>query len=149
MITKALDNIRSTLAGYVFRVRSEAELQGQVRALLEQRFGGYPTTPDALVECEAIIEEEVRVPGGRFDVSLVFQGERAVRIVLELKLNGSVSEVERQAQRYALMPAVDAVMVVTTSSRLAANLMAPGDVGQPPLPTLGGKPFGVIALRTS
>lgn len=128
-IATAIAAIRSALADYVFRVRSEAELQDQVSVALTA----------------AGIEHAREYPagGGRFDIFC------AGFVVLELKLKGSAAAVERQAQRYALLPNVDAVLVVTTSRRLEAGLMNPGDVGQAPLSTLGGKPFHVIALRTS
>ncbi|MDB4957616.1 MAG: hypothetical protein JWO36_5185, partial [Myxococcales bacterium] len=64
------------------------------------------------------------------------------RLVLELKVKGSAPAVERQAQRYALTDGVDAVAIVTTSQRLARELLRVG--GE----TLGGKPFAVITLRT-
>jgi hypothetical protein len=73
--------------------------------------------------------------------------QRCIRLVLELKVTGSAEAAERQAQRYAQDEGVDAVVVVTSSQKLARQLMAPGDVGQAPLNALGGKPFAVIALR--
>jgi hypothetical protein len=66
----------------------------------------------------------------------------AGRVVLELKLAASAPAVERQAQRYAGAPDVDAVVVVTTSQRLAHEPRRAGAT------ELGGKPFGVIALRS-
>jgi hypothetical protein len=62
--------------------------------------------------------------------------------VLELKLAASAPAVERQAQRYAAAADVDAVVVVTTSQRLAHELRRAG------ADKLGGKQFGVIALRS-
>lgn len=132
----AISSIRSALSGYVFRVRSEAELQDQVVDVLRRALGS-----DVGVS-EVHVDTEVRKDGGRFDVVVQFlpRGQGVQTVVLELKLKASVSAVERQAQRYALMPDVDAVVVVTTSSRLAGQLT--GD-------SLGGKPFAVIALRTT
>lgn len=129
--------IREALSGYLFRARSEAELQAQVVSVLSTKL------PSHLYQ----VATEVRKGGGRFDIALkVAWDEDPCRwrryglVVLELKMRAPVASVERQAQRYALMEDVDAVLVVTTSHRLASQLT--GD-------TLGGKPFGVIAVRTS
>lgn len=136
-IATAIDAIRGALAGYVFRVRSEAELQAQVFDVVCQCAGTKADGEWFLPG--AVITREVKAPGSRFDI--LVQTYHA-RIVLELKLKASAASVERQAQRYALMPDVDAVVVVTTSRRLAAQLTS-SEV------TLGGKPFHVIPLRTS
>lgn len=136
-ITTAIASIRTALAGYTFRVRSEAELQVQVVAALTAQLP------------KSHIETEVMRGSGRFDVVLKLGWDdspmrwcRYVTIVLELKVKSSAAAVERQAQRYALMDDVDAVLVVTTSSRLAIDLAWHGD-------SLGGKPFGAISVRTS
>lgn len=131
--------LRGELGRYVFRVPSEAALQAQVASVLAAVPGLH-------------IDTEVRREGGRFDLLVRYTapGEfYQTSIVIELKVKGSAAAVERQAQRYAKMDDVDAVAVVTTSNRLHAALMAPGDVGQAPVPTLGGKPFYVIVLRTT
>ena len=129
-----MDDIRAALDPYVFQVRREADLQAQVASLL------------AAVPSMAI-DTEVRSGAGRYDL-LVRHTIAAVfyqtTIVLELKLHSTAAAVERQTQRYALMPDVDAVGVVTTSRRLAASLLQGG-----PRSTLGGKPFFVIAVRTT
>lgn len=121
--TETISAIRKALSGYVFRVRDEAELQDLVSEIL------------TLAELDH--RREAIAPGGRFDI-LVAGG-----VVLELKRQAAASAVERQAQRYALVPDVKAVLVVTTSSRLAHQL------ADYPYSTLGGKPFGAIALRTT
>jgi hypothetical protein len=127
-VSDAVAAVGKALSGYVFRVRSEAELQEQVsRVLLTQGWG---------------VAREVRLPGARLDIVVSIQdGPYALRIVLELKLQASAAEVERQAQRYAIMDDVDAVGVVTTSSTLAASL---GSATK-----LGWIPFFVVALRTT
>lgn len=120
----ALDFIRSILARYTFTPLSEADLQAQVAS--------------ALAAAGVEIDREVLAERGRYDIVTTTRG---ARVVIELKLAASAPAVERQAQRYALTEDVDAVVVVTTSYRLAAQLAAAsGD-------TLGGKPFAVIALR--
>jgi hypothetical protein len=122
-----MNDIREACRGFVFRCRSEADLQAAVVARVRAE------QPDAL------IDTEVRVKGGRFDVLVARSG---VALVLEMKMRASVSAVERQAQRYALLDEVDGVMVVTTSSQLAIKLNAHGA-------QLGGKAFGALAVRTS
>jgi hypothetical protein len=111
-------------------VTNEAALQAEVASVLRAGL------PGLLVSCE------VRVSHGRYDILFSF----ARRLVLELKVQGVASDVERQAQRYAMMPRVDGVMVVTTSQRLARQLLQCAAADQPTM--LGGKPFDVVALRT-
>ncbi len=120
--TTAMAAIRAAIAPFVYRVRTEAELQDQVALALDRAGLSY--------------QRELRAAGARFDL----QVRAAATVVLELKLHATAAAVERQAQRYAMMPDVDAVIVVTTSSRLAHQL---------PHATLGGKPFAAIAVRTS
>lgn len=124
----AIDFIRSTLDRYTFRPLSEADLQAQV------------TT--ALAAAGVDVDREVLAERGRYDI---LARTRGARVVLELKLRASAPAVERQAQRYALTDDVDAVIVVTTSARLARELERPGEALG--VDTLGGKPFAVIALR--
>jgi hypothetical protein len=124
----AIAMIRAALADYTFRARDEAELQDQVAAALAKQ------APSVW------IDREVGVPGGRLDILAHVGG---VNVALELKLYAPAAATERQAQRYANLPDIDAVLVVTTSARLAHK------IDDYPYPTLGGKPFGVIALRTS
>lgn len=119
-----IDSIRSILAKYRFTPLHEADLQAQVAT--------------ALATAGVESDREVVAERGRYDLLVHTLG---VRVVLELKVTGSAPAVERQAQRYALTDGIDAVVVVTTSNRLAIELEGPGD------DTLGGKPFAVIALR--
>jgi hypothetical protein len=119
--------IRSALAGYAFTPQNEAELQSQVSDVLSR-----------VLIAGMVIEREHRAASGRYDILVSLDG---LRIVLELKVKGSATEVERQTQRYALDPDVDAVVVVTTKQALAARLLEVGGRA------LGGKPFDVIALR--
>lgn len=117
-----LKQMRTVLDAHAFPSNNEAELQAMVLHVLEV----------ALYDCV----RELAAERGRYDVHVTHDG---FAIVLELKVKGSAGAVERQAQRYALTEGVDAVVLVTTSNRLAAQLRAG---------TLGGKPFTVIALRT-
>lgn len=114
------------LGQYTFRPASEAQLQDQVA--------------EVLARAGLAVDREVRADArSRYDLLIALPG--AGRVVLELKLRASAPAVERQAQRYAEAADVDAVVVVTTSQRLAHELRRGGD-------QLGGKPFGVIALRS-
>lgn len=123
-MSPAIDFIRSLLAKYRFTPLNEADLQAQVAT--------------ALVVAGVEVDREVIAERGRYDLLVRTRG---ACVVLELKITGSAPAVERQAQRYALTAGIDAVVVVTTSNRLAGELSRPdGD-------TLGGKPFAVIALR--
>lgn len=125
----ALRELRLLLDRYRFVASGEADLQRQVVDVLRA---------DPRFE----IAEEVIVDRGRYDILARIGG---LAIVLELKIRGAAAAVERQAQRYAKMPDVDAVAVVTTSARLAAALLAPS--GAVPPNTLGGKPFRAFTLR--
>lgn len=117
-----VDQVAAALGRYQFRPKDEAELQRQVAAVLR--------------DAGIAVELEVRAGTGRYD--LLLPGG----LVVELKVRGSAAEVDRQAQRYAAADDVSAVVVATTSSRLAAGLRRPGST------TLGGKPFRVIHLRS-
>lgn len=157
-VPEIITAIRTALAPYVFRVRTEAQLQDQVTLALATAYPGWR------ISCEVASKAGrydllVRVPwpevnhanwclGLREDTGACDCGEgaeedrdRGIRIVLELKLHSAPAPVERQAQRYAKMEDVDAVCVVTTSRRLAFGLGG--------MATLGGKPFAVVAVRTT
>lgn len=123
----AILEVRAKLAPFTFRAVNEEDLQTQVAKVLRDPAGGG-----------LVITREVIAKASRYDIEVV---RGITRLVLELKVSGSASAVERQAQKYALTDGVDAVLLVTTSSRLARHLLA-----QPP--TLGGKVFEVITLRT-
>jgi hypothetical protein len=123
----AIVGLAQLLGQYAFRPASEAQLQDQVA--------------EVLVRAGLAVDREVRA-GDRDRYDLLVAPPGAGRIVLELKLHASAPAVERQAQRYAAAPDVDAVVVVTTSQRLAHELRRAGAT------ELGGKPFGVIALRS-
>lgn len=126
-LSASIERIRDVLARYTFTPQREADLQAQVS--------------DALASV-MVVDREVIAKRGRYDILVRHNGWR---IVLELKLAASAPAVERQAQRYALSDGIDAVVVVTTSNRLARELERPGEALG--VETLGGKPFAVIALR--
>lgn len=127
-ITEVLQRIRSACTAYVFRCSREVDLQEQVATALG--YGSITTRREVIAE------------HGRYDL-LVEQPHATgpIRVVLELKMKGSAAAVERQAQRYAMTDDVDAVVIVTTSARLAHSL-SNGGQGE-----LGGKMFRTIVLR--
>lgn len=134
---RAVATIRDTLARYKFVPGTEEYIKNQVVAVL----GRWAHI--------RVLGTEVINDAGRWDILVEVElGAHRTRVVLELKVKGTVAAVEAQAQRYAGQADVDAVAVVTTSSRLSREIAvdAPAAfVNQ----TLGGKPFGVIFLRTS
>lgn len=128
-----MDSIALTLGRYVFRPATEHALQAQVADILTHDLATNNLT----------ITREVATPGGRYDILVTIDTGRApLNIVLELKLSASAPAVERQASRYAASTDVSAVMVVTTSQRLANELRRAGS------DQLGDKPFVVFALRS-
>lgn len=127
-MVSALAELAELLGRYAFRPASEQQLQDQVVGIL------------AGAGLQADREARARSGANRYDLLVTVPD--CGRVVLELKLHASAPAVERQAQRYAADPDVDAVVVVTTSARLANELCRAG------YSELGGKPFGVIALRS-
>ena len=122
----AITAIAAILGRHAFRAIDERRLQLQVKSVLEH---------DGIC-----VSSEVPSAAGRYDLLAELAGP--VRLVLELKLAASAPAGGRPAQRVAIVPGVDGVVVVTSSNRLAHELRQPG-AGE-----LGGKPFGVIALRS-
>jgi hypothetical protein len=137
-VDEGLAWLRRFLSTYAWRGTTEKQLQEQMHEVLS-------AAKDRGVE--ALREYQLTI-GGQHRVDFLVKLQRPedaglgppCRIALELKIQGSANEVERQAQRYALQADVDAVLVATTKNTLAAKLRG--------LATLGGKPYGVVALRT-
>lgn len=129
-----IDNVRTLLGGYTFVSANEAALQRSVHDVLAKSADRTMLDP----------AREIPSGGGKYDITLVERppapSMTPFQIVLELKVKGSAPAVERQAQRYAKQPGVDAVVVVSTSQVLLSKLV-PG--------TIGGKPFDLISLRTA
>lgn len=124
-VAEAFNLLRASLGRYAFNPLDEAQLQGQVAEVLA-------TTPGVVIEREVIAQH------GRYDILIRVD---SLTLVLELKVQGSAAEVERQAQRYATTAGIDGVAVITTKQALAHRIRAVGG------DELGGKPFAVIALR--
>jgi hypothetical protein len=77
------------------------------------------------------VEHECPLSGRREDRVDFFYGG----VAIEVKVDGSTSEVTAQLQRYALHPSVREILLVTTRSRHTV----PAE--------LGGKPVTVLLLR--
>lgn len=145
-IDGALSALRRLLDRYTFRPTNEADLRDQVVEVI-----GHSPVHTIYPPWRFTAAAEVIAEHGRYDILVNCTGATCKRdIVLELKLSGSAAAVERQAQRYAKTEGIDAVIVVTTSQRLAKRLrpavVTNGLVGRA-VATLGGKPFDVITLR--
>lgn len=135
--------VTAQLARFLFVTPSESQFQAQV-------INALANEPRLEVSKEVIADNDKGV-AGRYDLKVTYWAPAQERscmrpgplatIVLELKINGSASAVERQAQQYAMTAGIDLVAVVTTLQRLALNIGRGGD-------RLGGKPFRVIAVRT-
>lgn len=138
---QAIDKIRRILSDYTFRAIDERDLAVQVGEVLQRTEGLH-------------VRREVTGAQGRYDLLVEVSREEGlvpppvVRLVLELKVSGTAEAVERQAQRYARDEEVDAVVLVTSSRRLALEILRAGAfVLLEGVECLGGKPFSVIALR--
>lgn len=133
-IAKVITEVRSILATYVFHANDEADLQSQVVAVLET-CGHFRVSREVRVV-------EVR---GRYDILVEVLGIdrgspvqlHGLRLVLELKIGGTAEAAERQAQRYAQDKDVNAVVVVTSSQKLARWLRSTVDGGNEVLNELG------------
>lgn len=115
---KASD-LASLLEGYRFSCAGEAELQTAVADVLTKN--GVP------------FEREARIgKGERIDFLVGGVG-------LEIKVEGSVTAIARQLQRYAMAPDVSELLLATTR---VAHTVTLGNLGR-----LMGKPVHVARLR--
>lgn len=138
---RAIAEVRTILSDYTFRAVDEHDLSVQVTAILQDTAHFH-------------VRREVAGPHGRYDILIEVIGNgaddpsRRIRLVLELKVSGTAEAAERQAQRYTRDDGIDAVAVVTSSRRLALEILRGGAYARlEGVECLGGKPFGVIALR--
>lgn len=131
-LEEMLERIANVIAGYRYRFTNEDDLQRQLAHVLAFIHGDDPASviPGASVSREARVSSR-----DRFDLFVV---AHPYRIVIEVKIKGSPSDVERQCQRYAQISNIDAVILVTSKRALALQVRSP---------TLGGKPFRAITLR--
>lgn len=91
--------VRGDLATLRPTYTNEADLQRAIADHLTNR--GYT------------VEREVELSGAdRIDIYLP-----VLRFGIEVKINGSLSQVQRQLTRYAASPAIDALILVTTRAR--------------------------------
>lgn len=112
-----VDQVRAALARVRFVYAREVELQDGIGRVLEAAFPGQ-------------VQREVRLEGGRNRLDFQVGG-----VAVEVKIDGSLSELTRQVQRYAGLPEVSGVLAVVGRARLR-NLPE----------SLCGKPVGVLHL---
>lgn len=129
-IFAAMDKLCAILDAYLWRAKNEDDLQAQIYGVLMEK----------LESGNAAAREVVIRKGDRIDLLVTIND---IKIALEVKIKGSATTVERQAQRYALSGVVDAVIVVTSKRVLAHQLNTRPNEAK----TLGGKPFRALALR--
>ena len=132
-IERLVDEIKKTLIAYRYP-----------NCHNEQRF--QSAVAEVLVMAGFRAPREVIADRGRYDIEVERDG---VRVVLELKIKGSAAEAERQCQRYAMTADVHAVILVTTSHRLASDVAA-GSRDR----SLAGhdgtrKPFELVLVRSA
>ena len=96
-----LHALAALLEGHRFDAGSEDAVQRGIESVLTEE--GIP------------FRREVPVPGGRLDFLVDVAGGTA----LEVKIDGSTSNLIRQLGRYAELESVHALLVVTTRHRLA------------------------------
>lgn len=122
-LSTRLNFLAMLLLGHRFRFSSEVQLQESIAEVL--------TTNDIKYEREYQLTRADRL-------DFLVQGTASLGgIVIETKIDGSLSELTRQVHRYAQHEAVDAILVVTNLSRLR-NLPA----------EFNGKPIRVVYLRS-
>lgn len=119
-----IERIREALARRRFSVGTEDELQRAIAQVLDEE--GVP-----YVREHALSERD------RLDFAVAAEGGARL-VALEVKVDGSLSELTRQLHRYAEHPHIDALAVVTNRARL---LDVPRE--------LRGKPVHVISLLGS
>lgn len=112
-----VDQVRAALARVRFVYAREAELQEGIGRVLEAAFPGQ-------------VQREVQLDGGRSRLDFLVGA-----VAVEVKIDGSLSELTRQVHRYAGLDAVAGILAVVGRSRLR---------GLPE--SLRGKPVGVLHL---
>ena len=113
------EDLIELLGGYRFTTSGERELQEALWRVFEERELGP--------QREVILDTHARIdfllPGG---------------LGVEVKIQGSTSDVRRQVERYMAFEAIRSVVVITTKSK---HLQLPRE--------LGGKPLFVVCLDGS
>lgn len=92
-----LNRLETELPRYAFRFKDEIQLHEGIAMVLTNI--GVP-----------FVREKVATPKDRFDFWV------DERIVIEAKIDGSFAEAVRQADRYAALPEVQAVVLVASTS---------------------------------
>lgn len=126
------------LGGRIWRGSNESEIQEAMAPVLVHGLMNPAAGEDLRV---SVTREFWLTDADRVDFMLNVLGqppEARSRIALEVKVKGSTVEVARQLQRYAQAPYVGAVILATTTPRLALALRGA---------TLGELPIFTITLR--
>lgn len=131
-----LTRIRNEIRRFNFRNADEFELHAGLETILT----GLGLT----------VEREVRLDQhSRIDIATDLPA--GLRLGIEVKIAGQGMNVLRQVRRYAAVPELDALMLVTTINRHLQAVMPWVDVpaGPPSMSrwTLDGKPFDLVLLR--
>lgn len=101
-LVEQVEALACHLASYSYPTSTEAELQSAVEGVL--RDGGYDFQSQVVLSPRSRLDALVRLPAGR--------------VALELKTKGGRTALLLQLARYAESPQVDALLLVTTASRL-------------------------------
>lgn len=126
-VRDALRRVATVFQRYRLRWRDEIALHDLLEQLLRE----------GSVACE---REHRLVVGAKsvgtvdFYVTQVPEVVPAVRLGLEVKVQGAFADVLRQLQRYALSGCLDGILLVSTRSTLAARM--PDSIGGIPLETV-------------
>lgn len=114
-----VEHLSACLRSQRFAFQDEAELQDAIAAVFQRDGIGF--------------EREVRLsPKDRIDFMVAPAGTG-----IEVKIDRSISEITRQLHRYAGLPQISGLVLVTTKMRLA-NLPA----------VMNGKPIRSVMLMT-
>ena len=137
-----LRRIRNELRGQEYHHANEDELETGIAKVLAR--------------LSLPVERQVRLDQtSRIDIVfyLPVPARDALRVGVEVKIQGTPTEVRRQCQRYAGFPDLDALMLVTTVARHSREVMGhatPAEVGSNPAGAawlLGTMPFESALLN--
>lgn len=115
MIEQAAIAIGRALAGRRWRGRTELDIANEIERVL-----GLATFTDPPIR---FVREHPLTAADRLDFAAVLPGELANIIVIEVKIErATVTDTARQAQRYLAHQQVGALILASTSRRLATQM---------------------------
>jgi hypothetical protein len=116
-----------------FRVRTVANRLSGFRWMFGSEDALQAAIADVLTEAgEVVSRENILDRRNRADLML------ADALLVEVKVDGSLSEALRQCDRYSKLPAVKAIVLASTCSWARRALVS--------RPRMGGKPFALVFL---